>query len=140
MSYGWQAGKERSRLSCRPLAGSSQAGQANPMALVLSRSLSQADQSLFQRHGRTSCRNNAARVCANLNHDVRPGNRTKAKHLLALAAGATTRELMERMGTPRQQWPCVTSTCWWHEPRAQSQRVRAAALVVAADQARCGWR
>ena len=40
-------------------------------------------------------------------HDLRHTAAT-----LAAAAGATTRELMERRGTPRQRWPCATTTSW----------------------------
>ena len=38
-------------------------------------------------------------------HDLRHTAAT-----LAAAAGATTKELMERMGTPRRRWRCATST------------------------------
>jgi integrase len=38
-------------------------------------------------------------------HDLRHTAAT-----LAAAAGVTTRELMERVGTPRQRWRCAIST------------------------------
>jgi integrase len=40
-------------------------------------------------------------------HDLRHTAAT-----LAAAAGATTKELMERMGTLRRRWRCATSTSW----------------------------
>jgi hypothetical protein len=40
-------------------------------------------------------------------HDLRHTAAT-----LAAAAAATTKELMERMGTPRRRWRCATSTSW----------------------------